>query len=66
MTNYLHCENTLANDKLKPKRNISAHIVKDLKGTFYISCTSNIYLKLAKAIADLFSAHNFSFKLIKH
>ena len=52
MTNYLHCENTVANDKLKPKRNISAHIVKGLKGTFYISCTSNIYLKLAKAIAD--------------
>ena len=34
------------------KKNTSAHIVKGLKGTFYIFCTSNIYPKLAKAVAD--------------
>ena len=44
MTNYLRCESTVANDKLKPKKSLSAHIVKGLKGTFYISCTSNFYL----------------------
>ena len=66
MTNYLRCQNTIANDKPEPRKNKSAQIMIGLKVTFYIPCTSNIYPKLAKAVADWFSAHNFCFKLIKN